>query len=542
MARSRTVFLCNNCGSTHPKWMGKCPDCGTWDSLEEYKPPAADPHAAARSAEPHAARRLEAPEPLAIDAIDQADSPRIRSGIGEFDRILGGGIVPGSAVLVGGEPGIGKSTLLLQVANALAQRLGEGSGFRVRGSVGRRHEGGSDEATKRRSDEGGGRHEGAEARRHEEASDEATKRRSDEGDLSIENRKSKIENPPTLSTQHSAPSTILYVTSEESARQTALRATRLGAKSPNLLVLAETNVERILNQIHQRKPAVVVIDSIQMIYKPQLPAAPGSVTQLRDCCMDLVYLAKSSGIAVFFVGHVTKAGTLAGPKIIEHIVDTVVYFEGDRFHTHRIVRCVKNRFGSTHEVGLFEMTGGGLAEITDPGRLFMEQYGPGGPPTGSVITAAMQGSRVLLLEVQALTASSVIGAAKRKVSGASSDRVAMIIAVLEKRAELRLAADDVFVNIAGGVKVAEPAIDLAIALAISSAHLNRPLAAGTVAIGELGLGGEVRSVPQLEQRLREASRLGCGQAIVPRLGGAIPKLGGMALHEVRMLSQAMAQV
>ncbi len=515
MARSRTVFLCNNCGSTHPKWMGKCPDCGTWDSLEEYKPPAADPHAAARSAEPHAARRLEAPEPLAIDAIDQADSPRIRSGIGEFDRILGGGIVPGSAVLVGGEPGIGKSTLLLQVANALAQRLGEGSGFRVRGSVGRRHEGGSDEATKRRSDE---------------------------GDLSIKNRKSKIENPPTLSTQHSAPSTILYVTSEESARQTALRATRLGAKSPNLLVLAETNVERILNQIHQRKPAVVVIDSIQMIYKPQLPAAPGSVTQLRDCCMDLVYLAKSSGIAVFFVGHVTKAGTLAGPKIIEHIVDTVVYFEGDRFHTHRIVRCVKNRFGSTHEVGLFEMTGGGLAEITDPGRLFMEQYGPGGPPTGSVITAAMQGSRVLLLEVQALTASSVIGAAKRKVSGASSDRVAMIIAVLEKRAELRLAADDVFVNIAGGVKVAEPAIDLAIALAISSAHLNRPLAAGTVAIGELGLGGEVRSVPQLEQRLREASRLGCGQAIVPRLGGAIPKLGGMALHEVRMLSQAMAQV
>jgi len=373
-------------------------------------------------------------------------------------------------------------------------------------------------------------------------SDEAMKRRSDEGDLSIENRKSKIENPPTLSTQHSAPSTILYVTSEESARQTALRATRLGAKSPNLLVLAETNVERILNQIHQRKPAVVVIDSIQMIYKPQLPAAPGSVTQLRDCCMDLVYLAKSSGIAVFFVGHVTKAGTLAGPKIIEHIVDTVVYFEGDRFHTHRIVRCVKNRFGSTHEVGLFEMTGGGLAEITDPGRLFMEQYGPGGPPTGSVITAAMQGSRVLLLEVQALTASSVIGAAKRKVSGASSDRVAMIIAVLEKRAELRLAADDVFVNIAGGVRVAEPAIDLAIALAISSAHLNRPLAAGTVAIGELGLGGEVRSVPQLEQRLREASRLGCGQAIVPRLGGAIPKLGGMALHEVRMLSQAMAQV
>ena len=232
----------------------------------------------------------------------------------------------------------------------------------------------------------------------------------------------------------------------------------------------------------------MVIDSIQMIYKPDIPAAPGSVTQLRDCCMDLVYLAKASGIAVIFVGHVTKAGTLAGPKIIEHIVDTVVYFEGDRFHAHRIVRCVKNRFGSTHEVGLFEMTGEGLREVTDPGNLFLDEYGTGGPPSGSVITAAMQGSRVLLVEVQALTASSVIGAAKRKVSGVSSDRVGMIIAVLEKRAELRLAADDVFVNIAGGVKVIEPAVDLAIALAIASAHTNRPLPAGHAGDRGTGIG------------------------------------------------------
>jgi DNA repair protein RadA/Sms len=255
--------------------------------------------------------------------------------------------------------------------------------------------------------------------------------------------------------------------------------------------------------------------------------------------MELVYLAKALGVAIFFVGHVTKAGTLAGPKIIEHIVDTVVYFEGDRFHTHRVVRCVKNRFGSTHEVGLFEMTGEGLREVADPGKLFIEQYGPAGPPSGSVTTAAMQGSRVLLVEVQALTASSVIGAAKRKVSGVSSDRVAMIIAVLEKRAEMRLAADDVFVNVAGGVKVIEPAIDLAIALAIASSHNNRPLSAGTLAVGELGLGGEVRSVPQLENRLKEAGRLGCSQAIVPHVGAAIPKLGGMALHEVRRLSQAL---
>jgi DNA repair protein RadA/Sms len=279
-----------------------------------------------------------------------------------------------------------------------------------------------------------------------------------------------------------------------------------------------------------------------MIYKPDVPAAPGSVTQLRDCCMELVYLAKSTGIAVIFVGHVTKAGTLAGPKIIEHIVDTVVYFEGDRFHAHRIVRCVKNRFGSTHEVGLFEMTGEGLREVTDPGNLFLEQYGTDRPPSGSVITAAMQGSRVLLVEVQALTASSVIGAAKRKVSGVSSDRVAMIIAVLEKRADLRLAADDVFVNVAGGVKVNEPGTDLAVALAIASAHQNRPLPAGTFAVGELGLGGEVRSVSQLELRLREASRLGLGHAIVPHMGGKIPRLGGMALHEVRRLSQAMGHL
>jgi DNA repair protein RadA/Sms len=433
---------------------------------------------------------LHGAEPVAIAQINSDDAPRTPTGIGEFDRILGGGIVAGSAVLVGGEPGIGKSTLLLQVANTLA--LGAGVS---------------------------------------------------EALLSKRQRqlvRAGMSEPPRG--DESAGVRVLYVTSEESARQTKLRASRLGIESANLLVLAETNLERIVNQIHKTSPAVVVIDSIQMIYKPDVPAAPGSVTQLRDCCMELVYLAKMSGVAVVFVGHVTKAGTLAGPKIIEHIVDTVVYFEGDRFHSHRIVRCVKNRFGSTHEVGLFEMTGSGLKEVTDPGNLFVEQYGPGGAPSGTVLTAAMQGTRVLLVEVQALTASSVIGAARRKVSGASNDRVAMIIAVLEKRAEMRLAADDVFVNVAGGVKVAEPAIDLAVALAIASAHTNRPLPPGTLAVGELGLGGEVRSVPQLEARLREASRLGVGHAIVPVSGGQVLKLGGMALHEVRRLSQALAEM
>jgi DNA repair protein RadA/Sms len=476
--KSKVQFLCNHCGSVHPKWMGKCPDCGTWDSLEEYKTPTFDARAD-RAAAPAGATRgdlMRGGEAVTIDEIDDVDADRFPTGIGEFDRILGGGVVPGSAVLIGGDPGLGKSTLLLQVAHTLS------------------------------------------------AGDE----------------KPEIMQLGKPAAAPRAPVKVLYVTSEESARQTGMRALRLGIKSKHLLILAETNVERIMGQIHKVQPQVVIIDSIQMIYKPELPAAPGSVTQLRDCCMDLVYLAKSSGIAILFVGHVTKAGTLAGPKIIEHIVDTVVYFEGDRFHSHRIVRCIKNRFGSTHEVGLFEMTGEGLREVIDPGNLFVEQYGPAGPPSGSVITAAMQGTRVLLVEVQALTASSVIGAAKRKVSGVSSDRVAMIIAVLEKRAELRLAADDVFVNVAGGVKVAEPAVDLAIALAIASAHMNRPLPAGTFALGELGLGGEIRSVPHLETRLREAARLGLGHAVVPHMGSAIPKLGGMALHEVRRLSQAMA--
>ncbi|MBC8106991.1 MAG: DNA repair protein RadA [Anaerolineae bacterium] len=498
MAKVRTQFLCNQCGSVHPKWMGKCPDCGAWDALEEYKQPAPDARRDSITARgpqlPDAGDLAHGADPLTLAEIDERDSVRTPTGIGEFDRILGGGIVPGSAVLVGGEPGIGKSTLLLQVANDLARGTGTRDALMSK----------SDRSLKRA------------------------------GIVVAGSGSSGL-----ISDESQTGARVLYVTSEESARQTKLRASRLGASSENLLILAETNVERIINQIHKTKPAVVIVDSIQMIYKPQMPAAPGSVTQLRDCCMDLVYLAKSSGVAIIFVGHVTKAGTLAGPKIIEHIVDTVVYFEGDRFHSHRIVRCVKNRFGSTHEVGLFEMTGEGLKQVSDPGNLFVEQYGPGGPPSGTVIAAASTGSRVLLVEVQALTASSVIGAARRKVSGVSGDRVAMIIAVLEKRAELRLAADDVFVNVIGGVKVIEPAVDLAVALAITSAHSNRPLPAGTLAIGELGLGGEVRPVPQIEQRLREASRLGIGHAIVPHLGGSIPKLGGMALHEVRRVTQAI---
>lgn len=474
MAKSKLHFLCSACGGVQPKWMGKCPDCGAWDTLQEYRelppdarrPDGVDPAESELVGPDSPAPDTTATESTPPDAKPRKRLARLPTGIGEFDRILGGGVVPGSVVLVGGEPGIGKSTLLLQAAASLASR-----GQKV-----------------------------------------------------------------------------LYATSEESADQTRLRAERLrlptARSGGELRVLAEANLERICQQARKHKPDVLVLDSVQMAYKPDIPAAPGSVTQLREGTMMLVSLAKTTGTAVMLVGHVTKQGVLAGPKLLEHVVDTVVYFEGDRYHAHRVVRCVKNRFGSTHEVGLFRMSGAGLEEVTDPSNLFMEHYGGGNPPSGSVITATMSGSRVLLVEVQALTASSVIGAARRKVSGVSSDRVAMIIAVLEKRAELRLAADDVYVNIAGGVKIAEPAADLAIALAIASAHSNRPMPAGTLAIGELGLGGEVRPVPQLEQRLREASRLGISHAICPPLGndGDIPKLGGMSLLQVRRLGQAMGAV
>ena len=474
MAKARKQFLCNHCGSVQSKWFGKCPECNTWDSLTEFVAHAEDKH------------RNDAPPSLAggavsltLDEIDTEAADRMPTGIGEFDRILGGGLVPGSATLVGGEPGIGKSTLLLQIAG----RFGEAAPAPLA---------------------------------------DALKRNERPGKL-----------PGKL------PS-VLYVTSEESARQTKLRADRLGLKASTMRILAETNLERILEEAHRQKPDVLVIDSIQMIYKPQVPAAPGSVTQLRDCCMQLVYLAKSQNIAVIVVGHVTKAGTLAGPKIIEHIVDTVVYFEGDRFHSHRVVRCVKNRFGSTHEVGVFEMTGDGLREIADPAQLFIHAHGA--PASGTILSAAMQGSRVMILEVQALTAPSVIGAARRKTSGVSSDRVAMILAVLEKHCELRLAASDVYVNVAGGVKVIEPAADLAIALAIASSHINRPVAAGTLAIGEIGLGGEIRPVSQTDARLKEGSRLGSSQAILPPIGPNMPKLKGMALHEVRRINQALAAI
>ncbi|MFT5424461.1 MAG: DNA repair protein RadA/Sms [Phycisphaerales bacterium] len=430
--------------------MGKCPDCGAWDSLEETKLDSSatrDPQKGlvegwiGQEGSASAAVAV----PIAQVQPSAGMSERLPSGITEFDRVLGGtdrsrGLVRGSAVLFGGEPGIGKSTLLLQAAGAWAQNV----------------------TPRPQQPDWGGR--------------------------------------------------VLYVSSEESAEQVRLRARRLGvADLESLYVLADTNLARIVEQARQLKPDVLIIDSIQMIYKADLDAAPGSITQLRRCSSELVYLAKASGTAVVLVGHVTKDGTLAGPRLLEHLVDTVLYFEGDRHHAGRIVRAIKNRFGTTLELGLFEMTGTGLVERAEgAGAAATNESRP-----GSVVCPAMHGNRCVLAELQALTATGFLGNAKRKASGIDSSRLAMLIAVLEQHSELRLADRDIFVSSVGGIRVVEPAADLALALAIAGAHFRRALEPGVCAIGEIGLGGEIRSVTQLEQRLREASRLGFSRAIVP---------------------------
>jgi len=476
VAKTRRVFVCRSCGSAQHRWAGKCPDCGQWDSLEEsvFDPGAAsDGHLGLAAAAGAIAEGGNSPDVLSagvqartLAEIGLGDSAvvRIPCGIGEFDRVLGGGLVSASAVLVGGEPGIGKSTLLLQAAVKWAA-----SGKRV-----------------------------------------------------------------------------LYVSSEESAEQVKMRAERLGGKAAadsGLFVMADTNLPRIVEQARRVKPAVLLIDSIQMIYKPDVPSGPGSITQLRRCCGDLVYLAKLSGIAIVLVGHVTKDGVLAGPRVLEHMVDAVVYFEGDRYHSYRVVRAIKNRFGTTLEIGLFEMTGAGLKETPEGAGVAMV-VGSDAPRPGSVVCPVLTGTRCVLIEMQALTATGFPGVAKRKSSGLDSNRLAMLIAVLEQHAGLRLADRDVFASSVGGLKVAEPAADPAILLAIAGAHYRRSLAPATAVVGEVGLGGEIRSVPQLEQRVREAGRLGFKRVLVPKLIGKAerPRVPGVEVVEVRNVDGAVAEL
>lgn len=457
MPKTTTQFTCNQCGSVQSRWMGKCPACGEWDALEEQHVPTAavdDRHRPAVAV-------TDAPLVQRLADVVTDDTRRYPSGLDEFDRVLGGGIVPGSAVLVGGDPGIGKSTLLLQAGHALA-------------------------ASKRKT---------------------------------------------------------VYVTSEESLGQVRLRAARLDIEDSPMRVAAQTNLDIIINLLQQEKPDVVIIDSIQMIYRPDLSAAPGSVTQLRDAAARLIWLAKQMNFALLLVGHVTKEGAIAGPKLLEHLVDCVAYFEGDRFHSHRLVRTIKNRFGSTDEIGIFEMTDGGLAPVPDPSKMFLAEQREARP--GSVVLAANEGTRTLLVEVQALCVQSVFGSAKRKTTGVDAGRTAMVLAVLEKHAECVVGDQDVFVNVVGGVRVTEPAADLAIALAVYSAMTNRSLATGTVVFGELGLGAEVRPVHHANRRAAEAGRVGFTHCLMPGGGPNAVKPGRGASIEIagcERLSEALAHL
>lgn len=449
MARERTVYVCQQCGARSPRWLGRCGDCQAWNSFVEER---AEPAPARRTAPGRLA------EPVSIAAVPDADEVRTPSGIGEFDRVLGGGVVAGSAVLIGGDPGIGKSTLVLQALAALAQHA-----------------------------------------------------------------------------------VVLYVSGEESPAQVKMRAVRLGAtrgsSATNLVVLAETSVERVLEHATALRPAVVAIDSVQTMFLDDLGSAPGSVAQVRECSAALVAWAKRHDVPMFLVGHVTKEGSLAGPRVLEHMVDTVLYFEGDRGHAFRILRAVKNRFGSTNEIGVFEMAQDGLRPVANPSALFLAERPEDVP--GSAVVATVEGTRPILVEVQALVSPTAFGTPRRTTLGIDPNRVALMIAILEKKLGLQLIGCDVFVNVAGGVRIDEPAADLGVAAAIASSFLDRPLPPHALLLGEIGLAGEVRAVSQAEVRLREGAKLGFTTAIVPEASfKQVEGVSGVSLSGVRSLQEA----
>jgi DNA repair protein RadA/Sms len=446
MVKTKTEYVCRSCGARSVRWSGRCGTCGEWDGLEQTTstPAAVDV--------PSRLPPAELPRPIPLTEIRADDRPRVDTGLGEIDRVLGGGLVPGSAILLGGPPGIGKSTLLLQVCGQLAR-------------AGRR---------------------------------------------------------------------ALYVTGEESVLQVGLRAGRLDLRSPDLLLLTETDLRRILTCAEETAPDVLVLDSIQMIHEPGMPAAPGSVSQVRECAAALVLHAKRSGTPVILVGHVTKDGAIAGPKLLEHMVDTVLSLEGDGTHGCRLLRGTKNRFGPTDEIGLFEMGEAGLREVEDPSSLFLTGEREEAP--GSTVFPSLEGSRVLLVEVQALVADSGGGSPARRVTGFDGNRLALILAVLERQAGLAFARFDVFVNVVGGVRLVEPAADLAVALALASAKAGRPFPRDAVALGEIGLQGEIRAVPRAAARLAEARRLGFPAAVLPRNGERARR---SRVRRVRRISEAV---
>ncbi|WP_070121446.1 DNA repair protein RadA [Bacillus marinisedimentorum] len=425
MGKTKTKFSCQSCGYESPKWMGKCPGCASWNTMVEEK----ELKQAKRQSFVTSDNTIHTPQ--SITSIEMVAETRVHTKMPEFNRVLGGGIVPGSLVLIGGDPGIGKSTLLLQVSSQLAL--------------------------------------------------------------------SKEE--------------VLYISGEESVKQTKLRSDRLGVSADQLYVLAETNLELITQAIEQMKPGFVVIDSIQTVYHPEIQSAPGSVSQVRECTSELMRLAKTRGIPVFIVGHVTKEGAIAGPRLLEHMVDAVLYFEGERHHTYRILRAVKNRFGSTNEMGIFEMKEAGLEEVLNPSEIFLEERSQGA--AGSTVVASMEGTRPVLVEVQALISPSGYGNAKRMATGMDQNRVSLLMAVLEKRVGMLLQNQDAFLKVAGGVKLDEPAIDLAIAVSIASSFRDKPSNPFDVLIGEVGLTGEIRRVSRIEQRVNEAAKLGFKRAVIP---------------------------
>jgi DNA repair protein RadA/Sms len=426
-AKRKQVYRCKECQIEHSRWYGRCPECGAWNALEEVIAQEAPTTIAGVKLKP----TLTVTKALPIGKVDLEDSQRMPSGFGELDRVLGGGWVPGSLVLLGGDPGIGKSTLLLQAAQSLAAQ-----GKKV-----------------------------------------------------------------------------LYASGEESARQIRLRASRLQAEHPNLFVLAETDISLIEAETLALKPDWLVIDSIQAVSDPEASSLAGSVSQVRAATTVLMRLAKLYGIATCLVGHVTKEGTLAGPRVLEHMVDTVLYFEGERFKSHRLIRSVKNRFGATHEVGIFEMQKEGLVEVSNPSALFLAERSP--DASGSAVVPSLEGTRPLLVEIQALVSPTPLAQPRRAANGVDYNRLIQVLAVLEKRVGLGLAKTDVYINVAGGLKIDEPACDLALALAIASSLRDVALPQTLIAIGEIGLNGEVRSVSALEQRLYEAEKLGFKHAIVP---------------------------
>jgi DNA repair protein RadA/Sms len=449
--QQKTAFFCQNCGYESPKWVGKCPGCGEWNRFAE------EPVQAADSRMPPEFQFNEKPRPL--DSVEADEKARVKTGMEEMDRVLGGGIVAGSAILVGGDPGIGKSTLLLQVVHRLAS---------------------------------GGRK-------------------------------------------------VLYISGEESASQIKLRADRIGATSKNLYVLVEVALENILRHIKEVAPAVVVIDSIQTVYSSLLSSAPGSVGQVREASERLIILSKKTGIPVFLVGHVTKDGSIAGPKVLEHMVDTVLYFEGDTGHSYRIIRGIKNRFGPTNEIGVFEMRDRGLVEVSNPSEYFLTERPEG--MAGSVVVASIEGTRPILVEIQALVASTSFGMPRRTAIGVDGNRVSLLVAVLDKIGGLHLGNHDIFLNVAGGVKLGEPAVDLGIVAAIASSFLDRPIDPKTVVFGEVGLTGEVRGINQMEIRIREAARMGFTRCVLPRTQlKRLDKAVGIEMVRVGNLKELLGEI